>query len=146
LPAMAGLAAVLALVAIALPFVQQGTVRRSIEERIAALQPSVDEVARLRQRIAGGGGEAIAAERAKLGDPLKVLSAITDALPDDAHLTDFTLKNRKLALIGQSAAAARLLGALAANPTVKDPAFAAPVTKLEANKLEIFSITAEVQP
>jgi len=39
-----------------------------------------------------------------------------------------------------------LLGALAADPTFKDPAFAAPVTKLEANRQEIFSIVTEVAP
>jgi general secretion pathway protein L len=67
-------------------------------------------------------------------------------LPDDTHLTDLSLKNRRLSLIGQSAAAARLLGALAADPSFKDPAFAAPITKLEANRQEIFSITTEVRP
>jgi len=143
---MAAAAALLALVAIALPFVKQQLAFRSVDDTIATLQPTVDEAARLRRQITGAGGEAIAAERAKLPNPLKVLAATTQALPDDTHLTDLSLKNRKLSLIGQSAAAARLLGALAADQTFKDPAFAAPVTKLEANRQEIFSITAEVTP
>jgi general secretion pathway protein L len=145
-PILAGVTAVLALVAIALPFARQALEFHDVDGRIANLQPTVDEAAALRRRINGGGGEAIAAERAKLPNPLKVLAAATQALPDDTHLTDLSLKNRKLSLIGQSAAAARLLGALAADPSFKDPAFAAPVTKLEANRQEIFSITTEVRP
>ncbi|HEV2673544.1 MAG TPA: PilN domain-containing protein [Aliidongia sp.] len=146
MPALTTVAALLALVAVALPFVRQALAAREIEASIAALQPTVDEAARLRRQITGGGGEAIAAERAKLPNPLKVMAATTQALPDDTHLTDLSLKNRRLSLIGQSAAAAKLLGALAADPGFKDPAFAAPVTKLEANQQEIFSIATEVRP
>ena len=145
-PVLAAVTAVLALLAIAVPFVRQALAFRTVDASIAALQPAVDEASRLRQQITGGGGEAVAAERAKLPNPLKVLAAATQALPDDTHLTDLSLKNRRLSLIGQSAAAARLLGALAADPGFKDPAFAAPVTKLEANQQEIFSITTEVRP
>ena len=145
-PMLALAAAVLALIAITLPFARQLLALHAADASIAELQPSVDEAARLRRQITGGGGEAVAAARAQLANPLKVLAATTQALPDDTHLTDFSLKNRKLSLIGQSAAAARLLGALAADPGFKDPAFAAPVTKLEANQQEIFSITTEVQP
>jgi general secretion pathway protein L len=146
MPILAGAAALLALVAIALPFVKQSLELQAVEDRIVSLQTTVDEAAALRQRISGGGGEVIASERAKLPDPLKVMAAATEALPDDTHLTDLSLKNRRLSLIGQSAAAARLLGALAADPSFKDPAFAAPITKLEANRQEIFSITTEVRP
>lgn len=145
-PRLALVTAVLALVAIGLPFVRQSLAFRSITRTMATLQPAVDEATRLRRQITGGGGEAIAAERAKLPNPLQVLAATTQALPDDTHLTDLSLKNRRLSLNGQSAAAARLLGALAADKTFKDPAFAAPVTKLEASKQEIFSITTEVTP
>lgn len=146
IPVLAAAAAFLALVAIALPFAKQALAFHELDASIASLQPSIDEAARLRRQITGGGGEVIAAERAKLPNPLKVLAAATQALPDDTHLTDFSLKSHRLSLIGQSAAAARLLGALAADPTFKDPAFAAPVTKLEANRQEIFSITTEVSP
>lgn len=145
-PLLAWATAALALIAIALPFARQALAFHSIDATIAALQPTVDEAARLRRQITGGGGEAIAAERGKLPNALKVLAATTQALPDDTHLTDLSLKNRRLSLIGQSAAAARLLGALAADPTFKDPAFAAPVTKLEANRQEIFSIATQVAP
>jgi len=145
-PLLAATTAVLALIAVALPFAKQALAFRSVDETIATLRPSVEEAERLRRQIAGGGGEAIAAERAKLPNALKVLAATTQALPDDTHLTDLSLKNHRLSLIGQSAAAARLLGALAADPIFKDPAFAAPVTKLEANRQEIFSIVTEVAP
>ena len=145
-PLLAAATAVLALVAIALPFMKQALAFRAIDATVATLQPTVDEASRLRRQITGGGGEAIAAERAKLPNALKVLAATTQALPDDTHLTDLSLKNHRLSLIGQSAAAARLLGALAADPTFKNPVFAAPVTKLEANRQEIFSIATEVAP
>jgi hypothetical protein len=47
---------------------------------------------------------------------------------------------------GQSAGAAKLISALSVDPTFKDPAFAAPVTRLEGGKIDIFSISAEARP
>lgn len=138
----------LAVAAVATPFVMQSLAARRIEREVAALRPQVDRADALRRRVAGGvaGANVVAAQGAETGDPLAVLAAITDALADDTYLRELTLRGRVLTLAGQSAAAARLIPALAAVPMLRDPAFAAPVTRNEAAQADLFSIRATVAP
>lgn len=140
--------AALAIAAAVLPFVLQSLARQRVEAEIAALRPTVQQAEALRRQIASRAAEtdAVAAQRAQSGDPLAVLAAVTDILPDDTWLTELRLNQRRLALVGQSAAAARLIAALAADPTLRDPAFTAPVTRSETGRADLFSIRAEVAP
>ena len=48
--------------------------------------------------------------------------------------------------VGRTAAAARLIGPLAADGAFRNPGFAAPVTRVEALHTELFTINAEVTP
>jgi len=57
-----------------------------------------------------------------------------------------TQQQRRVTLSGRSAAAARLIGALSASEGLRNVAFAAPVTRLEAIRAELFTIIAEVAP
>jgi general secretion pathway protein L len=75
-----------------------------------------------------------------------VLAAATRVLPDDTYLTEMELQKRKVTLTGRSAAAARLIGPLAADGTFRNPGFTAPVTRVEALHTELFTINAEVAP
>ena len=88
------------------------------------------------------GVDVLAAQRAKVGDPLAVLATLTDVLPDDTVLTDFSLRQRVVTISGQSGGAARLIPALAADPALRDPAFTAPVTRNETQHSDGFSIRA----
>lgn len=148
MPILAGTCAALVLAAIGLPFVQQALAFAAIEERIATLQPAAEEAETLRRRLAGSDTprDLLAAQQARIGDPLKVLAAATSLLPDDTHLTDFAMHRRQLSMTGQSADAAKLIGLLAADPVFKDPAFSAPVTRSESRQSDIFSISAEARP
>jgi general secretion pathway protein L len=94
----------------------------------------------------GQGGDVLAAERARLGDALKILAAVTDATPDDTSLSDLTLHERQVSLTGRSADAARLIGLLAAVPALKDPAFSAPLTRIKDSNIDLFSIKMEARP
>ncbi len=143
----AGLVAVLAVVAAALPFIRQSLAERAVASRIAALTPQVDEATALRRRVghATGAAGAFGALAAQVGDPLAVLAALTGILPDDTYLESLTLQHRRLAVTGRSARAARLIGLLAANPVIRNPAFAAPVTRAPEGGDE-FAIRAEVGP
>jgi general secretion pathway protein L len=143
-PALGMACGVLALLAIGLPFLRQELALRSVEAQIAELQPAVDDAQSLRRRVAGGGDAGIAAERAQFPDPLQVLAAATDALPDDAYLVDLELKDGKLTLNGQAGSAAPLLAALAAHPAFKDPRFGAPVTTVPGEGTQVFSILADL--
>ena len=117
-------------------------------ERIAAVQPQVTEVQALRARIAAqsAGMDAIADARLKSGDALGVLAAVTQLLPDDTYLVDLALRERRLTITGQSASAPKLIGGLAADPTFRNPGFAAPVTRNAAADRDVFSIRTEVGP
>lgn len=146
-PVLAGATcAVLAVAVLVTPFLEQARRRQAVEAEIGTLRPQVAEVEALRQRIAGdtAGADVIAAERARLGDPLRVLATVTEILPDDTFLTDLQLRRGRLGISGQSAAAARLIPALAAEPSLRNPAFVAPVTRAEVGRADIFSITAEL--
>ena len=146
--ALAALAAVLVVAVAVTPFALQARDMARLGARIAALRPQVDAVEAARRRIAAAsaGIDVIATERLRLGDTLAVLATLTDLLPDDTSLTDLSLHQGKLTLGGQSAAAARLIGALSSDPMVRNPDFAAPVTRLADGHADLFSIRAEVAP
>jgi general secretion pathway protein L len=135
--------AVLVAAAIVLPFILQTVAQARVENRINALEPSVRLAETLRDRITRDSSAAalIAAEHGRVGDPLAVLSAVTAALPDDTFLTDLNIRAGRLEMTGESKAAARLIAALAASPTLRDPAFIASVTHAE-NGSDAFSIRA----
>ncbi len=139
--------AALAVVALALPFWLQAEASAEVEARIAALKPRLAEAEALRTRMAAAaeGSDAIGAERARVGDALHALATLTDILADDTHLTALTVQKRQVTLEGQSAAAAKLLTTLSTDPTIRNAAFAAPVTRAE-NGTDLFSIKAEVAP
>ena len=106
------------------------------------------EADRLRSEITrlAGSADFVEKERDKVGEPLAVLAAATRILPDDSYLTELQLKQRKLTMSGRSAAAAPLIGAMAADSMFRNPTFAAPVTRIESLRQEIFTIVTEIAP
>jgi general secretion pathway protein L len=145
---LAGACGIIAVAVIVLPFMLQSIALGAVVDRIAAVQPQVREVQALRQRIAGetAGRDAIAGERRRLGNTLEVLAAITRLLPDDTFLNDLSLRQRRLTISGQSAAAPKLIAGLASDPLFQNPGFAAPVTRNAAAGRDVFSINASVGP
>jgi general secretion pathway protein L len=138
----------LALAAVLVPFARQSTESADIERRIAANRQIATQAEKLRQEVdqLSGSIGLVESERVKAGRPVAVLAALTRLLPDDTYLTEFTQQQRKVTLSGRSAAASRLIGMLAGDELLRNPAFAAPVTRIEATRSEVFSITAEVAP
>lgn len=147
LMALGGACAALAVAAVALPFLRQSRAAEVVEQRIAALQPSVTEAEALRQKLAAqaAGSDAIQREQALVGEPLEAIAALTQILPDDTFLTALGLQKRQLTIEGQSANAARLIGSLSTDPVIRNAAFAAPVTRSDSGA-DLFSIKAEVRP
>ena len=138
----------LAAAVILVPFARQSLALAQTDSDIAALAQPVAEATALRRRreAAMAGGDVLQAARLRLGDPLRVLAAVTDALPDDTWLTDLTLRQRRLTLGGQSAAAVRLIARLSANPAFRGAAFTAPVTRGDTGHGDQFAIGAEIVP
>ena len=138
----------LGLAAIVTPFARQQLALGSLEQQMAMGRIAAAEADSLRQeadRLAGS-ADFVESERDKAGRPLVILAAATRVLPDDTYLTEVELQKRKVTLTGRSAAAARLIGPLAADGTFRNPGFTAPVTRVEALHTELFTINAEVAP
>ncbi|MEA2736925.1 MAG: ral secretion pathway protein, partial [Acetobacteraceae bacterium] len=138
----------LAIIALALPVLLQEHALRGTDAAIDDLQPTIRQVEALRRGITadGAGRDVLAKEMQRTGDVLQVLATITRILPDDTYLTDFSLRERQMTLGGRSAAAARLITSLSADPSIRGAAFAAPVTRLEGATTDLFSIRAEIAP
>ena len=134
--------------AVALPFILQSIALSKLDERIDALRPQAAAVEALRKQIAGGAATAdvVVAARKQVGTPLQSIALLTELLPDDTYVTTLGLRQRKLTVSGRSASAARLIGAMAANPLVHGPAFVAPVIRNETNGEQMFSIRADLGP
>jgi general secretion pathway protein L len=141
-----GTCGVLAVAAVALPFILQSLTWSRLDARIEAMKPQVAQAETLRKKLANSVtmAEATAAARGQVGAPLQYIALLTDVLADDTYLSTISLRQRKLAISGRSAAAARLIGAMAANPLFHNPAFAAPVIRDETNGGEAFSIRADL--
>ncbi|MFL5256694.1 MAG: PilN domain-containing protein [Rhodopila sp.] len=138
----------LAVVALVLPFVLQALALHAVETAIAGLQPTVAQVEALRRGITAGnaGREIMARETERTADALQVLATLTRILPDDTFLTDFALRDRHFTISGRSASAPRLITGLAADPTIRNAAFAAPVTRIEGAGADAFSIGGDIAP
>ena len=137
--------AVLAFAAVVLPFALQEQALREAEARIERERPSVAEADALRRRVVerAGGGNALAAEAARIGGMLDIIATLTTLLPDDAHLTSLTIRQRVVAMTGRTPSAARLIPLLTSDLTIRNAAFAAPVTRIGGTREDQFSIRAE---
>ena len=144
----AGACAALALLAAALPFVQQSLAAAALEARIAALRPELTEAERLRRQIAASRGTAdvVTAARGQIGQPMQALAVLTDVLPDDTVLSQLSARQRTLTLTGRAASAAKLIGSMTALPALRAPAFTAAVVRDEATGTEAFTIRTELAP
>jgi general secretion pathway protein L len=140
--------AVLALAAAATPFVRQAVTLARLDREVQAGQVIEAEAAALRREIErlSRAAELIGNTQHKAARPLDVLATVTGLLPDDTYLTELEIRQRKLTLSGRSQAAAQLIATLAADPRFKNPAFAAPVTRVEALRTDVFSIATELEP
>jgi general secretion pathway protein L len=141
-------AAVMAIAALVTPFVTQSLALHAVDAQIAVLQPRIAQVEKLRKQIAAGsaGNDVIAAEHAAIGDSLQVLATLTDLLPDDTVLADLSLRQGKLSIGGRSRSAPQLIPAMAGDPILHNPSFAAPVTRTPDGKADTFVIRAELNP
>ena len=146
-PALA-LCTALAIATVVTPFVRQAWSSAALDETLATGRLAATQAETLRREIErlSGSAELIDSERDKAGRPLEVLAALTQLLPIDTYLTEFRQQQQKVMLSGRSGGASRLIGALAASDRLRNPSFAAPVTRIEAIPAEIFTITAEVAP
>ena len=142
--ALVAASALLAVIAVALPSVRLELALTAARDELAALRDKVAVATSLRAEIDTLSRPVafFARERARLRDPLVVMAALTNALPDDTYLTEFSLRTERATMVGLSPSAATLIPALAAARPLENPTFGAPVVRPDGNKLELFTIHA----
>ena len=139
-------AAVLTVIAIALPFIRQQWALSSADAMITTLAEPAREASALRQS-ADQLTKTVAAlkdEYERNGSAVATLAAITKSLPDETYLTALNLRDGRLTMSGLSPSAAQLIGLLAQTPGFREPAFASPVVENEGKGLEAFTIIVNV--
>jgi general secretion pathway protein L len=135
--------AALALAMVAVPYIRQSLALAAVEQRISSLRSGMDRVTELHRQIASAseGAGQIASARQRGTVALRVLADVTDLLPDDTWLTSLSLRRARVVIEGHSAAATRLIAAMAADPQLNNPSFAAPVVRSE-DGTDLFTIQA----
>ena len=148
LAAMAGVAGILAIGAIATPFIRQQQAIAEAVAAVAALTSDAQEAAKLRQTVDQFANTSayLRQERERTGSALEALAATTRALPDDTYLTSFNLRENRLTITGLSPSAAQLVGALAQSKDFREPDFDSPVLQNDNDGLETFTISITLKP
>lgn len=133
----------LAVAVIGLPLLRQSLALAAVDDDLARLRPGMAQVDALRRQIAASsaGAGRVAAAHARGATALRVLGILTDLLPDDTWLTGIALHREHVTIDGHSAAATRLIAAMAGEPELKNPAFAAPVVRADDGS-DAFTIQA----
>jgi hypothetical protein len=118
-----------------------------IDAEMTALKPIVAEVedAVAALNLVESRLSLLRAEAASRGEPLLVLSELTDRLPDGTWLTGLRVEDRKVEMDGLSPSANELFPLLTRDGRFRDVAFASPITR-QADNLERFRIRAEFVP
>lgn len=146
--AVAALFLLLASAAAALPFVRLEQSLVALREESQRLHEAAATTLAMKKEIErlSRADNFFAAERLRVRDPLVVTAAATRTLPNDTYLTELSLHGDRMTVVGLSPSAAGLIAALSATKPFRDPAFGAPVVRPEGNKLELFTINANLEP
>lgn len=136
----------LAIAAAVIPFGRQALVLRALDRRIAALRPAVAQADVLRRKLDTARTAQLAWKSANSDDPLAVLATLTAALPDDAYLDGFLLRDGRLTLNGHARDAAALIDSLSALPALHDPKFLSPVTITDGRQAFAIGASARSAP
>ncbi len=128
--ASATLSTILMLLVASEPFVRQTLSMEYVQNRLLEVALQVKEVNQIEMRIrdASGNAAAIADQRSRIGNVLEALAIVSDLLPDDSYITEFTMRARKITLAGVSSSAPRLIGLFAADSRIANPVFLSAIT------------------
>jgi general secretion pathway protein L len=128
------------------PFLRQSLAMQGVDAELATLKPQVSEAQALQRKAADPTeADALAAGRHRAADVLAALAVLTNVLPDDTALTQFAIRQRHVTMEGQTlGAATKLIGLLAAEPSLRNTAFSAPVVRGDAGN-EIFALQTDLQ-
>lgn len=143
-----GCCGLLTVAAAILPFILQANSRAHVENRILDLRPLAAEVDRLRHDVTRdiSAASALAEARQQLGSPLRYLTLLSAALPDDTYITMLSAHQHTVMINGRSAHAAGLVASLASHPFLRDPALSGITLRNETSQTELFSLSFKATP
>jgi general secretion pathway protein L len=148
LASLAGLAVVLAVVALVIP-VQSAHLRaQALAEQLAEVKQRADAATHLQKDIETQiqEGHALLARKREAPSASRVLYALTHALADDTWLTDLSISGTDVQITGTAASASDLITRLGQAQNFANAAFRSTVTKDPKTNREQFSLSASIVP
>lgn len=144
--ALAGLAAVLLLVAIALPPIQKAGLVSALEPQVQEAAAEARQASQLRAEVArlADGGRVLASRKQSNLLVVELIDEVSRRLPDHTWLSRLDIAGNTLQLQGQSRAAAELIGIIEASPRLEKVRFSSPVSQVSATGVDQFHLTAEI--
>jgi general secretion pathway protein L len=145
---LAGAAALLLVLAMALSLYLREHQVAELEEAIASVRGEANQVARIRNQIEGASEAAgfLASRRAESPLAVELLAEVTRILPDDTYLDRLVISNTSVQIQGKSQNAQQLIEKVNQSELLEAAAFRGS-TRLDARSgLEIFEINAQISP
>ena len=117
--------------------------RRQVKERVAAVEPQVQEVRALQDQIARDRRQLDILVGGQERRAIAILKELSEVVPADAHLTSVNLRTGQLTLDGFARSASDLISALDKSKHFKNVHFTSPTTK--TGDKERFALVAELE-
>ena len=123
---------------------QLGSENAEVEARIATVRKRIAEAGNQNAQGDQLREAAAALIQRKAGEPpvVRLIDALSRALPDNAYLTELEIQGATARMTGRSDEATALIAAIEAAPEYEDVGFAAPTTRDADGGAESFTITA----
>ena len=145
--ALTALAALLLVVAVTYPFVQQQIQLGRLEEQISELQPAAVAAGETRGAIVEAGRQSnfFADKRNSTPTKIQLLDELTRVVPDDTWLTRIQINGTTVRIQGESEGASSLIGLIEASELLHDARFSSPVTKNPRTSNDRFVVEAQIR-
>jgi general secretion pathway protein L len=146
--AMFGVAGVLAVGLLIVPFFQNSAAIARLADEVALAKRQADASAKLQGAIDGEiHDQSFVIDRKKASPTVsKLLASLTHILPDDVWLTELQIEGNNVQLSGFAGSATTVLGLLDQSPLLGNAAFRSSVTQDAQIGRERFDITAQIRP
>jgi general secretion pathway protein L len=144
---LSALAALLLIIAIAYPLVQQKFRLNSLDEEISRLGPAAIAAEKTQDEIADAVRLSgfFADKWARMPTKIRLLNELTRIVPDDTWLARVQILGTTIRVHGESEGASSLIGLIEASEIFSDARFSSPVTKNPRTSNDRFVIEAQIK-
>ncbi|HKT20341.1 MAG TPA: PilN domain-containing protein [Stellaceae bacterium] len=148
LAALAGVAALLVVAAIAIPFLRIQHARNALVQQVTEARREAEASLDLQKQIDAQlqDQNLLIDRRRQTPTVTELLDVITRLTPDNTFLTELQIGNGEVHLIGASISATALLGLVDQSPSFRNAAFRSSITQDAKLNRERFDISAKIAP